>query len=338
MVKHSSVRRKSIGDISIALWNWLEQHARVLLVLMLIGYAVVFSAASIFKLHTLRQGFDLAGNEQTIWNTMHGRLFRTSVFAMMDYDFDDGPVLLEVPLAALYAVYPSTATLLVLQTLAIVLGALPLYGLIREVWRPAAGLVAVALYFLHPTVQHMNLYEFQYRSFSLAFALAAFYFFHRRQWGWWAVFLLLGMATKTEAALFTAAFGLYAWTRKRPWHYVWPPILVGAAWFYLSLFVVVPRFTHGESSFVAGVYSYGYLGDSLGEVLHTLLTRPLFVLGVLFQPAKARFLASFLFLSAFLPLLAPEWLVPAAPIFLLNLLSPNPVQFSLYYQYQGLTL
>lgn len=320
-------------------WDRLERRAGLVLALLLVGYGLVFSAASILKLYTLRQGFDLAGNEQTIWNTMHGRLFRTSVFAMMDYDFDDGPVLLEIPLAALYALYPSTSTLLVLQTLAIVLGALPLYGLVRDLWgRRTPGLVAAALYLLHPTVQHINLYEFQYRSFSMAFALAAFYFFERRRWGWWALFLLLGMATKTESALFAVAFGLYALLRKRPWPYVLPPIGVGAAWFYTALFVVVPRFTHGDGSFVAGIYSYGYLGNSLGEVIRTVVTRPLFVLSVLFQPQKVRFLLSFFFLSGFLPLLAPGALLPAAPIFLLNLLSPNPVQFSLYYQYQGLTV
>ncbi len=330
---------RSAVDRLTSFWNRLERHAGLLLALMLVGYGLLFSAASIYKLYTLRQGFDLAGNEQTIWNTMHGRFFRTSVFAMMDYDFDDGPVLLEIPLAALYALCPSTSTLLVLQTLAIVLGALPLYGLVRDLWgRRVPGLIAAALYLLHPTVQHINLYEFQYRSFSMAFALAAFYFFERRRWGWWALFLLLAMATKTESALFAVAFGVYALLRKRRWPYVVPPIVVGAAWFYIALFVVVPHFTHGNGSFVAGIYSYGYLGNTLGEVVRTFVTRPVFVLSVLFQPLKVRFLLSFLFLSAFLPILAPGPLLPAAPIFLLNLLSPNPVQFSLYYQYQGLTL
>ena len=330
--------RHSLGTL-VRFWNLIERRAGWLLALMLLGYGLLFSAASIYKLYTLRQGFDLAGNEQTIWNTMHGRFFRTSIFAMMDYDFDDGPVLLEIPLAALYALYPSTSTLLVLQTLAITLGAWPLYALVRDLWgRSSAGLVAAALYLLHPTVQHMNLYEFQYRSFSMAFALAAFYFFERRRWGWWALFLFLAMATKTESALFAAAFGLYALLRRRPWYTVVPPIVVGLAWFYIALFVVVPRFTHGEGSFVGGIYSYGYLGETFPEVLRTLLTRPLFVFSVLFQPAKLRFLVSLFFLSAFLPLLAPGPLLTALPIFLLNLLSPNPVQFSLYYQYQGLTL
>ncbi len=316
----------------------MGRHSRLLLILLLLGYFLLFSAASIFKLEVLRQGFDLAGNEQTLWNTMHGRFFQTSVFfPTMQYDFDDGPVLLQLPLAGLYALYPSPYTLLILQTAVIVLGALPLYALARDLWgHPAAGLMAAAFYLLHPTVQHMNLYEFQYRSFTMAFALCAFYFFERRKYGLWALFLLLGMATKTESALLAISFGLYALLRRRHWGYVLPPIAIGGLWFYLALFVVAPCFTLGESSFVAGIYSYGYLGNSFGEILHTLLTRPLFVLSQLFWPEKVRFLGQILFLCAFLPLLSPRELVLPAPIFFLNLLSPNPVQFSLYYQYQGL--
>ena len=332
-------KEKSRGMLS-GLWDWMDRHSRFLLTFLLLGYFLLFSAASIFKLEALRQGFDLAGNEQTLWNTMHGRLFQTSVFfPTMRYDFDDGPVLLQLPLAGLYALYPSPYTLLILQTAVIALGALPLYGLARDLWgRPGAGLVAAALYLLHPTVQHINLYEFQYRSFTMTFALYAFYFFERRKYAWWALFLLLGMATKTESALLAVSFGLYALLRRRPWGYVWPPIVVGGLWFYLALFVVAPHFTLGGSSFVAGIYSYGYLGDSFGEILHTLVTRPLFVLSQLFWPEKVQFLGQMLFLCAFLPLLSPRELLLPAPIFFLNLLSPNPVQFSLYYQYQGLTV
>lgn len=328
------------GHAALAgLWSWVDRYNRPLLLLLLLGYFLLFSALSIYKLETLQQGFDLAGNEQTIWNTMHGRFFQTSVFALMRYDFDDGPVLLQLPLAGLYALYPSTYTLLVLQTAAIVLGALPLYWLARDLWgRPSAGLVAAVFYLLHPTVQHINLYEFQYRSFAMCFALYAFYFFERRRWGLWALFLFLAVATKTESALLVVAFGLYALLRRERWTRVVLPIVLGATWFVVALFVVVPRFTIGPGSFVGGIYSYGYLGNSFGEIVQTILTRPLFVLGHLFEPDKVYFLLSILFVSGFLPLLSPGELVLAAPILFLNLLSPNPVQYSLYYQYQGLTV
>jgi uncharacterized membrane protein len=326
-------------DHLAGLWAWVDRRGRPLLLLLVLGYFLLFSAASIYKLETLQQGFDLAGNEQTIWNTLHGRPFQTSVFALMRYDFDDGPVLLQLPLAALYALYPSAHILLVLQTAAIALGALPLYWLVRDrLGHPSAGLVAAALYLLHPTVQHINLYEFQYRSFSMCFVLYAFYFFERRKWGLWALFLFLAVATKTESALVVVSFGLYALLRRERWTRVVPPIVGGALWFVVALFVVVPYFTTGTGSFVGGIYSYGYLGNSFGEIVRTLLTRPLFVLQHLVEPDKVAFLFDLLFISAFLPLLSPAELLLPAPILVLNLLSPNPVQYSLYYQYQGLTV
>ncbi len=327
---------KGIVSALTALWSWVDQHSRALLIAGLVLYLVVFSAASIFKLETLQQGFDLAGNEQAVWNTLHGHPFRTSVFKLMEYDFDDGPVLLQIPLAGLYALCPSPHILLVLQTLAITLGALPLFWLARDLWkRPSAGLVAAAVYLLHPAVQHMNLYEFQYRSFSMAFALYALYFFEKKRWGLWGLFLLLGMCTKTESALLAIGFGLYALVRKRRWTYVIPPIVVGAAWFYVALFVVVPHFTVGGGSFAISTY-FDWLGKTPGDMIHTILTRPGYVLGNLLQGKVLAYLGALWLTGGLLFLLSPLELLPALPILALNVLSLENVQLSLYYQYQAL--
>src|SRR5918997_1674021 len=84
--------------------EWANQHAWLLLAGMIAMYIIVFATLACLKLAWFRQGFDMAGNEQTIWNTLHGRPFRISVFAFMEYDFDDGPVLLQLPLALLYGI------------------------------------------------------------------------------------------------------------------------------------------------------------------------------------------------------------------------------------------
>ncbi len=117
----------------------LERYAPLLTAGAIVLYILAFSALSCLKLAWFRQGFDMAGNEQTIWNTLHGRPFRISVFAFMEYDFDDGPVLLQLPLALLYGVYQSPYTLLVLQTIALGLAAWPLYligrGILPRSWQ-----------------------------------------------------------------------------------------------------------------------------------------------------------------------------------------------------------
>ncbi len=179
---------------------WANEHSGWLLAGMIAFYIVVFSILACLKLAWFRQGFDMAGNEQTIWNTLHGRPFRISVFEMMDYDFDDGPVLLQLPLALLYGVYQSPYTLLVLQTIALGIAAWPLYLLGRDTFGvPWQALGLVAIYLLHPTTQHINMYEFQLRAFMIPFALGALLFLERGQFWPYALMLLLMMSTKTEA-------------------------------------------------------------------------------------------------------------------------------------------
>src|SRR5215212_4454509 len=62
-----------------ACWSATDQHATALLWGAIIVYIVAFAILSSLKLAWLRQGFDIAGNEQVIWNTLHGRPFRTSI-------------------------------------------------------------------------------------------------------------------------------------------------------------------------------------------------------------------------------------------------------------------
>ncbi|HEY1016304.1 MAG TPA: DUF2079 domain-containing protein [Herpetosiphonaceae bacterium] len=313
---------------------WLDAWAPRLLALAIVGYVLAFAALSGLKLAWLRQGFDMAGNEQAIWNTLHGRPFRTSVFAMMQYDFDDGPVLLQIPLALLYGLHQSPYTLLVLQSLALGLAAWPLYLIGAEILpRRWQALALAGIYLLHPTTQHINMYEFQLRSFMVPFALCALLFLRRGRLGWYALFLFLMMCTKTEAGFTLIAFGLYALLTRRPWRFAAVPLLIGPAWVAVALGVIVPRFSDGD--FITKIYSYGALGNSVGDVIRTMLTDPLLTLRTITTPPKLSYLLKLFGLQGFLALFSPT-LILALPVLMLNLISPNAVQFNLFYQYPAL--
>lgn len=314
----------------------LERAAPRLAAVAIAGYITFFAILSSLKLAWLRQGFDMAGNEQVIWNTLHGRLFQTSIFAFMPYDFDDGPVLLQLPLALLYGIYPSPYTLLVLQSIALGLAAWPLYLLGRDLLpRRWHALALVAVYLLHPTTQHINMYEFQLRSFIIPFALGALLFLRRGLLWPYLLCLLLMLSTKTEAGFTLVALGAYAALLRRPWPFVAVPIVLGPLWIAIALGVIVPRVSSGD--FITEIYSYGVLGSSVDDVIWTALTNPLLVLQVMAAPPKVAFVLTLLGLHAFLPLLSPISLL-AVPVLLMNLIAPetNRVQFSLYYQYPAL--
>jgi uncharacterized membrane protein len=314
--------------------EFIEQRASWLLASAIVLYIAVFAVLACLKLAWFRQGFDMAGNEQTIWNTLHGRFFRISVFAFMEYDFDDGPVLLQLPLALLYGIYPSPYTLLVLQTIALGLAAWPLYLLGRMVLPAAWHALALALiYLLHPTTQHINMYEFQLRAFLIPFALGALLFLRLGSFWPYLGMLLLMMFTKTEAGFTLVAFGLYALWLRRDWRFALAPLIIGPIWVAVALGVIVPRFSSGD--FITEIYSYGELGSSVSDVIINAITNPLLVLRTISTPPKLDFLFQLFGLQGFLALLSPTSLL-GLPILLMNLLTPNRVQWSLNYQYPAL--
>ncbi len=312
----------------------IDKHAKALLTAMIVGYIGVFATLSCLKLAWFRQGFDMAGNEQTIWNTLHGRPFQISVFAMMRYDFDDGPVLLQLPLALLYGIHQSPYTLLILQSIALGIAAWPLYLIVRELLpKPWHALIIAAIYLLHPTTQHINMYEFQLRSFMIPFALAALLYLRRERLGLYCLFLFLMLCTKTEAGFTLIAFGLYAAWQRKPWKFIVFPLVLGPAWVGVALGVIVPAFSEGD--FIANIYSYGRLGANVGDVIKTMLTNPALAFSVMTQLPKLRYLWQLFGLGGFLALFSPTLLL-ALPVLALNLISPNAVQFSLNYQYGSL--
>ena len=141
------------------------------------------------------------------------------------------------------------------------------------------------------------------------------------------------LCTKTEAGFALVMFGAYALLLRRPWPFVAVPLLLGPAWVAVALGVIVPRFSDGN--FITQIYSYGVLGNSIGDVIWTLLTNPVLLIQTIATPPKLIFVAQLLGLQAFLALLSPIALL-GLPILMMNLIAPNAVQFSLNYQYPAL--
>lgn len=334
VVPEEAPRRSRAWQTAAALGAAANRHAPAMLAGAIGLYIVAFSVLACLKLAWFRQGFDMAGNEQTIWNTLHGRPFRLSVFAFMRYDFDDGPVLLQLPLALLYGLHQSPYTLLVLQTIALGLAAWPLYLIGRQILpQPWQALVLALLYLLHPTTQHINMYEFQLRAFMIPFAVGALLFLRRERFWPYLVMLLLMLCTKTEAGFTLMAFGVYALWLRRRWPFVVVPVLLGPLWVAVALGVIVPRFSEGD--FITQIYKYGDLGNSVGQVIVNIVTDPLLLLRTITTPGKPTFVLQLFGLQGFLALFSPTTLL-GLPILLMNLITPNRVQWSLNYQYPAL--
>ena len=73
-------------------------------------------------------------------------------------------------------------------------------------------------------------------------------------------------------------------------------MLAGLAWFYIATFVIIPAFASeaygiDESPYVA---RFGALGNSFGQVVTAMLTRPALTLQVVMEPLRLQYLVKLL--------------------------------------------
>ena len=323
------------------------ERTTILLTVGILFYIAVFTTAAFFKYSSYLMGFDLAVHEQVIWNTANGRIAETSAFADTNSYFGIDMIPFELLLAPIYALWPSTYTMLFLKTVAVGLGAIPVYLIVLDRWQSAwAGLVFAALLLLYLPVQYTNLYEFQIRAFATTFLLWAFYALERRQFRAFLIWSLLALGCRSDVGLVLIGMGLYALYDERQRVLAWVrqpatvcvsspvfafgllPMVLGLGWFVLALEVLVPLFRDANQPSLYLAVIYNQFGDSTGEIIRTVLTRPDYVLSYVFfseqGPERIRYLLGMFLPFAFLLLLQPRMLLITLPIFGLNLLSNTP--------------
>jgi uncharacterized membrane protein len=202
---------------------WLARLAptssvRVVLWLLILAYAVFFSVASIRQHDAFITGkADLGHFDQPIWNSLHGRLLvRTQQDRQLTRLTDHFEPIL-VPLSLGFAVWDDVRMLLVLQAVAVALGALPVFLLARDeltlsmevapssdgmstgYWRwvpEVVGLVLACVYLLYPALQAANLTEFHAAPLMVTPMLFALYFARRERFGWMWLWALLVISVK----------------------------------------------------------------------------------------------------------------------------------------------
>jgi uncharacterized membrane protein len=348
-----------------------------LLAIGIIGYIVVFTLAAWYKYATYQMGFDLGVHQQVLWNTAHGRIAATSAFADTDSYLGIDIIPTELLLAPIYALIPSIYTMLFLQALALGLGALPVFWLVRDRfsglamsdWRLAsrpqspipawAGLAFAAAFLLYLPVEYMNLYEFQIRAFATTFLLLALYALERRRFRPFLLWSLLALGCRADVGFVVAGMGVYMLLdarRKMKDGHVTPslvlrpssfvgfgvlPIVLGLSWVVLCVAVLIPLFR--SSPFLYTQIIYSQFGDSFGAIVRTVIARPGYVAAYVFSGAdgvaRLQYLVAMFLPFGFLLLLQPRMLLITLPIFALNLLSNTPnIHASIQKHYQALII
>ena len=302
------------------------------------AYFLVYATLSVLRHESYHSfGFDLGLFNQIFWNTTQGRPFESTMSQALPIphsllgDHFSPAFWLLVPF---YFVYPHPETLLVIQTLALAIGAWPIYLLAKLKLPAGYPLVWVVAYFLFLPLAFVNLYDFHEVALSVAPFGFALYFLERGRRVWFLLSLLFTFFVKEEMGLVGAGFGAYALLGKRDWK-LGVGVLVGSLLaFIATVQVAIPYFGQGRSyPYIADRYSQ--VGGSPSRILITMVTDPLRIVRALIQPKKIYYL-----IAMFGPVLGLSWLAGWASLLLLPtlaylLLSNYAPQYSFTSQYSA---
>lgn len=307
---------------------------RIVLWAAVAAFAAGFGALSVLRHLAFNTGrFDLGNMVQAVWSTAHGNVLSVTglqgqQFSRLGAHFD--PIL--AGFAPLWWLWPDPTMLLVSQSIAIALGAVPVYLLARKhLGSERSGAGFALAYLLYPSTQWLALNEFHPVALATPLLLAGFWFLDEDRLLPFAAVAVAASLTKEHMGLAVAALGLwYAFARGRKR----AGLLIagaGAAVAAVAIGIVVPHFAPSGSSPFEGRYR-AVGGGPLG-VAETAFTDPLRLLGEMFGGHGVPYLLELVLPLAALPLLAPLAAATALPELLANLLSSARPQQSIHFHY-----
>ncbi len=312
MIAAKALRRKF--DYQLLRWQarldgeWADR------VLPLVAAAVLFTilaALSLARVRTFDTDAVLARWTQGAWLITNGH--GTEVTIGDGNLFEPQAAFGFWLIAQLTRLIPAIPLLVVAQSAALALGVIPVWRLCRKVCslRAGAAVAAVVAYGCHPSLHQLNLADFHPEAIAVPLLLGTAYAGLRRHWIIALILAVLAMSLRADLGLTVAAIGAVVLidTRARQARRL---VILGLVWSVVALLVVQPRL--GDGGFVHAEAFAAY-GDTVPGVLWGMLSDPLALLGDVLARSSFAMIVAVAAPVAFLPLLAPRYLLPAiAPL------------------------
>lgn len=299
-----------------------------LLILAVLLYGTVFSLVSILGFRNFgMSAFDIGIHVQSIWKLSTGRGLFNTVRGMSIWGDHCWFVMLVY--APLYKLLPRVETLLILQSFALGLGALPLAAIVlrRGGGRLAAVVFSLA-WLLSPALQNMNLENFHPEVLAAPLLLWSVERAEAGKWkGYW-IATGLALLCKEDVALTVFMLGFWVFFKNRRIGIF--TMLVSLAWFILCMKVFLPYF-NGQGFFrFQGGYWFSTFWQNKFD--------PDYYWSIITQARVGMYAWKLGLPLLFLFLLNPILCAAALPGFLVNVLSGNDYLISIDYHYNFQTL
>lgn len=296
--------------------------------------------------------FDLGNMSQMLWYTLHGKvLWLTDYFgtnlprwAMSHVD----PILLIfVPL---FALIPHPMTLVVLQLVLVIFSSVLIYLIANLELRskPAAAILGLA-YLFYPAIGFLTAWTgFHGVTVAIPFFLGAFYLYElmykkgnvtKKGLVIFWILLVLTMMGKEQLPLYILIYGIFIWLFRKNFKLGLSMMSVGAVWFALAFFVIIPAFAHyrvdGYRKFAESLSlstttvrdvensnyflsRYEEFGDSYADVAIGMITHPKLLVEVIFGGQKLDNFRRTFQPVGYLPLAYPPLFIMSFPDILIN--------------------
>ncbi len=325
--------------------DYIGTHKTELVLIIFVAiYIAYFTTASFLRYTNFYTGrFDLGNMDQTVWNTIHGRIFQltdpdgVNTISRLSVHAD----FILILISPLYLIWSTPKMLLLLQTVILGFGAFFVYLISKEVLKHKnISLIFAMSFLLTPAVQYTNLYDFHAVTLATTFLLGTFYYYLKKNYYLFLVFGILAGLCKEELWAVIGIFGLFIAARsfiENKRKIIWKDFSLGMIIFYLggiTTYLLVSKIipsVKGSDHFALSYYAD--FGSSTGEVVTNILLNPVKLLGTIFEKSRLVFLNQIFLPVGFLSFASPVFLLFALPDLLIDLLSNNAQLHQIYYQY-----
>ncbi|HWY79817.1 MAG TPA: DUF2079 domain-containing protein [Candidatus Sulfotelmatobacter sp.] len=323
------------SKVILRLEKIINKHSQVSIVTALsLLYLFYFTIVSFFRYDNFYTGrFDLGNMAQTVWNSLHGRIFLftnpngTEPISRLAFHAD----FILILLAPFYALWQNPKMLLLIQTIVVAAGAYFVYVIARDVLKHRnLALAFTVAYLLNPSVQRANIYDFHAVTLVTTLFLATFYFFFKKRYILFTLFAILAALCKEEIWLIISLFGILVFFIHKKRVFGTGIFLFSIFMFYFLFWYAIPK-TLGSQHF-ALVYLSDF-GDSPTKIIKEILLSPNKVVTTILHPSRLDYLNQLFLPVGYLLIFFPFFLIFAVPDLLINILSNNTQLHQIYYQY-----
>jgi uncharacterized membrane protein len=288
--------------------------------LLATGLFVILLLLSLARLRSLEGTADLAAYTQAVW-LINAKLDPIVTIGQDTNVLATHAAFVLYPVSLLGHVMPTAYALVTLQAGALALTLVPIWRVARRLadLRVGGAFTLVLVYALYPTLHTVNLAGFFPEVLALPAIVYAAYYGLSKHWRRFVACCIFIVICRADFGLIVAGLGALVWAsgRKTEGRLV---CFGGLLYAVVAVLVIEPHLgsgtSHVESFEAFGTTPLGVVGGLFahpGDVFHAITREQNFDLFVtLFAPV------------AFIPLLAPRYLLPVLPLELFYLVSSVP--------------